>query len=207
MLSNTHFMKPFKLIILAGFLFAIVAVTGLAQGTSPKSKNQKSETNVESTKEKVESDESRKGPSSTGLKRLSDLSKWDNDEDRGDIDIDIDEDALKANIEASVERALESIKPVFENLRIDLEGIEIEPREIEIDMEELKMDMDIDMDFDDIDVDHDWDDDGDEELWNDQDEKDNAKNKEKDKVKDKSDKEKSGKEKDRSKGLKKIKGN
>ena len=73
MLSNTHFMKPFKLIILAGFLFALVAVTGLAQGTSPKSKNQKSETKVESTKEKVESDESRKGPSSTGLKRLSEL--------------------------------------------------------------------------------------------------------------------------------------
>ena len=196
-------MKPFKLIILASFLFTIVAVTGFAQGNSPKSQKQKVEKKAVPVKEKAKADESAASPSSTGLRRLTNLSDEEGEVDQEDIDIliniDIDEDALQATIERSVEGALESIEPILENLAI-------EPFEVEIDMEDLDIDIDNDIDIDDdndidvdIDVDYDdWEDDGDDELWNDQDEKDKAKNK---------DKAKSDKEKDRSKGLKKIKGN
>jgi hypothetical protein len=145
-----------------------------------------------------------------------------------DFDIHIDKEALEANIERAVERALKSVEGTLERLEINIDPIKINMKDLNLDVTPIlvnlpKLNIDIDpieVEMPDLDIeahmnhhdsDFDRDDDHDRDhAYSDEDEDDDKvfkkhdsrhdKNKERDKVKDKSDK----KEKEKAKGLKKL---
>ncbi len=181
-------------------IFALAVVPGFSQDANTK----KAETKTPPVVTKEE-------PRSDGLKKITTRTSRD-----WDFDIHIDEEALEANIELAVEKAMKDLEIALEklekleihiepieinlvNLNLDMKPIEIHIPNLNIEIEPIIIDlddMDIDMD-DDFDRDFDWDNDddndNDENRDEDLDEDDNDedtflnKDKEKDKQKNKSD--------------------
>ena len=203
------------------FVFLILALS-IVPGFSQDANTKKAETKTSSVVIKEE-------PRSDGLKKITTRTSRD-----WDFDIHIDEEALEANIELAVEKAMKDLEIALEklekleihiepieinlvNLNLDMKPIEIHIPNLNIEIEPIiidldDMDIDIDMDDDfDRDVDWDNDDDNDEDLDEDDNDEDTFlnKDKEKDKQKNKSDvndksEKTEQKEKDKAKGLKKI---
>ncbi len=190
---------------LPGFLIlALAIVPGFSQDANTKKAESKTSSVV--TKEE---------PRSDGLKKITTRTSRD-----WDFDIHIDEEALEANIELAVEKAMKDLEIALEKLEkleIHIEPIEINLGKLNLDMKPIEihipnlnieiepiiidlddMDIDIDMDHDfdrDFDWDNDDDNDNDEDIDEDNDNDEDKflnkdKNKEKDKMKDKSDTEK-----------------
>ena len=185
------------------FVFLILALS-IVPGFSQDANTKKAETKTSSVVIKEE-------PRSDGLKKITTRTSRD-----WDFDIHIDEEALEANIELAVEKAMKDLEIALEklekleihiepieinlvNLNLDMKPIEIHIPNLNIEIEPIIIDlddMDIDMD-DDFDRDFDWDNDddndNDENRDEDLDEDDNDedtflnKDKEKDKQKNKSD--------------------
>ena len=199
-------------------ILALAVVPGFSQDANTKKAGTKTPPVV--TKEE---------PRADGLKKITTRTSRD-----WDFDIHIDEEALEANIELAVEKAMKDLEIALEklekleihiepieinlvNLNLDMKPIEIHIPNLNIEIEPIiidldDMDIDIDMDDDfDRDVDWDNDDDNDEDLDEDDNDEDTFlnKDKEKDKQKNKSDvndksEKTEQKEKDKAKGLKKI---
>lgn len=154
-------------------------------------------------------------PRADGLRKLTTRKSSD-----WDFDIHIDEEALEANIERAVEKAMRDVEVAIEKLEkleIHIEPIEINLGKLNLDMKPIDIripnlnievepiiidleDLDIDIDIDDdIDVDVDEDD----LLPNKNKNKEEWKNKSENKERHDSDKTKQN-EKDKAKGLKKM---
>ena len=165
-----------------GFLIlALAVVPGFSQGVNTK----KAETKTPPVVSKEE-------PRADGLKKISTRASRD-----WDFDIHIDEEALKANIELAVEKAMKDLEIALEklerleihiepieinlvNLNLDMKPIEIHIPNLNIEIEPIIIDLD-DMDID-SDMDHDFDRDVD---WDNDDDNDNDENRDEDKDNDK----------------------
>lgn len=88
------------------------------------------------------SEDQSKTPAAEGLKKISG--------DRHDVDNYIDDDMLEANIEMSVNQALEVVRTTLQNLEIHIPAISVEP----ISLDAIDIDLkDIDINIDPVDID------------------------------------------------------
>jgi hypothetical protein len=203
---NPSLMKHTLRIVFA-FLLASLATVGFSQQTNPRQekKTQITEGTVEESK-------------TNGLRKVTNNRNWN-------FEVNIDEEALEASIEAAIERAMLDVEVAMERLEkleIHLEPIEINLSALEnmdinidpivIDIGDLDIDIEVEVDeLEDLDIEVDLGDlDEDEDGEADDDRKKGLKklssDPDKEKLKEKSDKEKEKgiKEDKKSKGLKKI---
>src|SRR5687768_828759 len=110
-------MKLYNRALLA-CLVIFLTMPGFSQETKPKKEGQPvTDRSKDETKEEPKSDDLRKIATGSGYRDL-------------DFDINIDEEALEANIEMAVENAMESVEAVLESLEIHIEPIEIDMRDV-----------------------------------------------------------------------------
>ena len=162
-------------------IFALAIVPGFSQDANTK----KAETKTQSVVIKEE-------PRSDGLRKIITRTSRD-----WDFDIHIDEEALEANIELAVEKAMKDLEIALEKLEklaIHIEPIEINLGNLNLDMKPIEihipnMNIDIEpiiIDMDDMDIDIDMDDDFDRDVdWDNDDDNDNDENRDEDKDNDK----------------------
>lgn len=166
-------MSPFIRIYLVSLIISLASISGFSQEPTPKKDT------VQPVKEQTPPDETKDASSRTeGLRKITTRSPhgWD-------IDINIDEEALDANIELAIENAMESVEVALENLEIHIEPIEINLEELDLDFDPIEieipnLDIDVDpveIDLNDIDIDIDideddfnWNDDEQEETFRDE---------------------------------------
>ena len=116
------------------------------------------------TEKKTQTNVKRESNREKGLVKIYSTSR------ERESDVDIDEEALEAIIEASVEKAMKSVEVVMQKLEISMEKMEINLKELEVDVEPIHIkipeleslkDLDIKLEhlnqLNDLDIEHDWD--------------------------------------------------
>ncbi|MEK6782248.1 MAG: hypothetical protein AABY93_11100 [Bacteroidota bacterium] len=139
-------------------IFSLAIVPGFSQNANSTLKKTEEKTQTDPTKEE--------SSRSDGLRKISTHGSPD-----WDFDINIDEEALEANIKLAVENAMKSVEVALDKLVINIEPIEINLGDLNLDMDPIEINipaLDIDIEpievnLDDLDIDIDIDDDSD---WN-----------------------------------------
>jgi len=192
-------MKHSSRILFACLIIFVISIPGFSQENPKKSiapradqQSKTDETNEETSK-------------AEGLRKIKTRSQLRD----MDVNIHIDQKMLEASIESAIENAMRSVDVALERLEINIEPIEIDLRSLDMDAHPIEInipDLNINIEIEPVEVDLDIDNEMDQDRFDrDNDDGDRRAN---DKWKEKSDDEKDTSDradKDKSKGLKKIK--